>query len=163
MHEGLKVLHDVSGRLLGSKLDGAAIRAVKSLIYILGWWHVNRPKYPTVGEDVSCHLDTIPMSSSTSASFSIDATMIRPTFDGLDPEIVEALNRICWRSPKAAKIPPYMIPISFRSLLSFPLYTPKFPFVDFVSVDIITSKTQSILQPPSPHLFDGLSFEFGKD
>lgn len=107
MHEGLKVLHDVSGRLLGSKLDGAAIRAGEEFDIYLGLVACQSPKISNGWEDVSCHLDTIPMSSSTSASFSIDATMIRPTFDGLDPEIVEALNRICWRSPKAAKIPPY--------------------------------------------------------
>ncbi|KAF5465808.1 hypothetical protein F2P56_015780, partial [Juglans regia] len=66
---------------------------------ILGWWRANSLDFPTVGKMA---LDILGISMSTcvisNASFNTEAmTMINPVFDGLDPEIIEALVcGECW-------------------------------------------------------------------
>ncbi|KAK9997362.1 hypothetical protein SO802_022048 [Lithocarpus litseifolius] len=58
---------------------------------ILGWWHTNSTKFPTLWR-IAQDILAIPMSTSISNSaFSIETMTINPTFNGLDPVIIEAL------------------------------------------------------------------------
>ena len=58
---------------------------------ILGWWHTNSTKFPTLWR-IARDILAIPMSTSISNSaFSIETMTINPTFNGLDPDIIEAL------------------------------------------------------------------------
>nr|POE70365.1 zinc finger bed domain-containing protein ricesleeper 2 [Quercus suber] len=59
---------------------------------ILGWWHTNSTKFPTLWR-IARDILAIPMSTSISNSaFSIETMTINPTFNGLYPDIIEALK-----------------------------------------------------------------------
>ncbi|XP_050258832.1 zinc finger BED domain-containing protein RICESLEEPER 2-like [Quercus robur] len=57
---------------------------------ILGWWHTNSTKFPTLLR-MACDILTIPLTSISDSAFSIETMTINPTFNGLDPDIIEAL------------------------------------------------------------------------
>ena len=58
---------------------------------ILGWWHTGGQNFPTLRK-MTCDILAIPMSTSTSNSvFCIETPTIDPIFNGLGPNIIEAL------------------------------------------------------------------------
>ena len=64
---------------------------MEKIVKRLGWWHTSGQNFPTL-RGMAFDILAIPLSTPTSNSvFCIETMKINPIFNGLDPNIIEAL------------------------------------------------------------------------